>query len=245
MNDQLSYDLAGAALTRGAEGERLTAYRDPRGIWTIGIGHTGPEVHEGMVITSEQSNEYLLQDIKWAEDVVKKTIKVPLNQNQYNALVDFTFNIGRSAFPKSTLAKMINAGNFADADKEFLRWDKSGGKVYLGLTKRRRAEAELFAKVQEVDKPNVSNVLSVPLSTAQPVQSLSTKGNNMSILQDIQVGIATTKAVVSGVNEIAVIANGLAPGSAIASEAQTIANELAAAVAKAEALLGKFTIPQL
>jgi len=110
------------------EGERLKAYKDTKGIWTIGVGDIDlnndgiRDVKEGMTITHAQSMANLGMDIKWAEDAVNKGVKVPLTQNQFDALVSFVFNIGASAFASSTLLKVLNLGNYDEAAKQFDRW---------------------------------------------------------------------------------------------------------------------------
>lgn len=126
------------------EGTVLHTYKDAVGILTIGVGHTGPDVKTGMTISREQAMELLADDVYEAEHSVNTLVKVPLNQNQFDALVSFVFNVGGSAFGKSTLLKKLNAGDYEGASKEFSRWNKAGGRELLGLTKRRLAEARLF-----------------------------------------------------------------------------------------------------
>lgn len=146
MNDQLQYDTPGIDLTKQAEGCSLTSYQDSKGVWTIGIGHTGAEVHAQMTITPAQAQTYLLQDIQAAENAVKREVTVPLTQDQFDALVDFTFNVGQGNLASSTLLKLVNQKQFAAADEEFSKWVRCGGQVLLGLTRRREAEAKLFAE---------------------------------------------------------------------------------------------------
>jgi lysozyme len=146
MND-FTYDQAGLDLTESAEGCRLKSYPDPGtggAPWTIGYGHTGPEVYEGMEITHDQAVEYLKQDIKSAEEAVKRLVKVPLTQNQYDALVDFAFNAGAGNLQHSTLLRLLNDEDYEGASQEFGKWNKAGGKVLAGLTARRENESKLF-----------------------------------------------------------------------------------------------------
>lgn len=126
------------------EGTVLRTYKDAVGILTIGVGHTGPDVKAGMTISREQAMELLADDVYEAEHSVNTLVRVPLNQNQFDALVSFVFNVGGTAFSKSTLLKKLNAGDYEGASKEFSRWNKAGGRELLGLTKRRLAEARLF-----------------------------------------------------------------------------------------------------
>jgi len=147
MNELLVYDREGLDLTEDSEGCRLTAYPDPGTgsiPWTIGYGHTGPEVHPGMVIDHAKAEDYLKLDIHVAELAVKRLVTVPLTQHQYDALVDFTFNCGSGNLQHSTLLKLLNAGDYAGASEHFGDWVKAGGHVLPGLVKRRHSETQLF-----------------------------------------------------------------------------------------------------
>lgn len=142
-----TYGAAGMALTRGFEGLRLEAYLDQRGVWTVGYGHTGPGVHAGLTITEADAEAFLASDIAGAVGAVNRLVTRDVSQNQFDALVDFTYNLGAANLARSTLLREVNAGNFAAAAKEFLVWDHVDGRVVPGLLRRRQAEAELFAKV--------------------------------------------------------------------------------------------------
>lgn len=138
----------GVALIKAHEGLRLQAYQDPVGVWTIGVGHTTaagpPKVERGMKITEAGADAILRQDLAKFEGYVTDAVKVPLNQNEFDALVSWTFNLGPSNLRSSTLLRKLNAGDRAGAADEFLKWDKAGGKKLAGLTKRREAERALF-----------------------------------------------------------------------------------------------------
>ncbi|MEJ0003475.1 MAG: lysozyme [Pararobbsia sp.] len=112
--------------------------------WTGGWGHTGPDVHYGMDITRELADAWLRADIVVAEAAVKRWVKVPLTQGEYDALVDFVFNVGAGNFRRSTLLRKLNAGDKDGAMAEFARWNRAGGVVLGGLVKRREAECMLF-----------------------------------------------------------------------------------------------------
>ncbi|WP_010117524.1 lysozyme [Acinetobacter sp. P8-3-8] len=130
------------------EGLRLKAYDDGVGVWTIGYGTTminGTKVKKGDTCTLEQAKSYMAQDLKQFESAVNQ-VKVPLNQNQYDALVSLAYNIGVSAFLNSTLLKKLNAKDYKGAAEQFLRWNRAGGKVMRGLTNRRAKERKLFEK---------------------------------------------------------------------------------------------------
>lgn len=146
MNN-LAYSQTGILLTEHSEGTRLEAYWDATGkCWTIGTGHTGGDVYEGLVWNQEQADNALKQDIFWAQHAVQTLVTVPLNQNQFDALVDFVFNDGVGNFKTSTMLSKLNAGDFIGADAEFAKWIHSGGKVLPGLVTRRNAEAVLFSE---------------------------------------------------------------------------------------------------
>lgn len=125
------------------EGCKLTAYLCPAGVLTIGYGHTR-EVQEGQVITVELAERLLKDDIGEAEEDIRKVLKVTLNVNQMAAIVSFVFNFGLTKFASSTLLRRLNEGRLSEASMEFLKWNKSCGKVLPGLTKRRQAEKALF-----------------------------------------------------------------------------------------------------
>ncbi|UYY77475.1 lysozyme [Sphingomonas sp. R1] len=137
---------AGIALIKQFEGERLTAYICPAGILTIGVGHTGADVKPGQKITVAESEALLRADLARFEKAVSAAVKVPLNQNQFDALVALAFNIGAGAFAGSTLVRLLNGKDYAGAAAQFERWNKGGGKVLPGLVARRAAEAALFRK---------------------------------------------------------------------------------------------------
>ncbi len=135
----------GIEIIKKYEGLRLKAYKCPAGILTIGYGHT-KNVKQGDTITETQAEILLIYDLIDIENCIKKNVKIPLNQNQFDALVSLCFNIGCGNFLKSTLLKKLNEGKIAEAVKEFLKWNKAGGKELAGLTKRRQEEMELFLK---------------------------------------------------------------------------------------------------
>ena len=159
---------AGRSAIAQREGNKLSAYKDSVGVWTIGVGHTSaagpPMVIAGMTITAEQSDEILSRDLGKTETTVSKAVNVPLSQNQFDALVSLCFNIGGGAFSGSTLVRKLNHGDYEGAAEAFLSWNHAGGKVLPGLTTRRQAERKQFltsdhetapAPAQEPDKPNV------------------------------------------------------------------------------------------
>jgi lysozyme len=143
MNN-LKYSQYGMALTESFEGLRLDAYRDVAGVLTIGYGHTGSDVCLGWTITEDQAQALLHSDIAASVVCVNSAVTVELNQNQFDALVDFTFNEGRGNFLRSTLLRLLNLGDYAGAHGQFPKWIYAGGEVQSGLIRRRDAEAALF-----------------------------------------------------------------------------------------------------
>lgn len=128
------------------EGLRLTAYWDSYGqVWTIGYGHTGG-VRQGQTITKAQALSYLRSDCQTAANAVNNYVKVSLNQNQFDALVSFTFNLGAGSLRSSSLLTYLNNGNYKAAANEFPKWCYAGGQKLEGLVRRRNAEKALFLK---------------------------------------------------------------------------------------------------
>ena len=133
----------GIALIKEFEGCKLTAYKDSVGVWTIGYGHTR-SARQGMVITQAQADELLALDVAAHATGVHKALQVKLEQHQFDAVVSLAFNVGVSAVRNSTLLKMINRGDVKPAAAQFDRWNKAGGKVLAGLTRRRAAERKMY-----------------------------------------------------------------------------------------------------
>ena len=138
----------GIALIKQFEGCKLTAYQDSVGVWTIGYGWTQPvdgkPIRAGMTIKQETADGLLKTGLVSYESDVSRLVKVGLSQGQFDALVSFTYNLGARSLSTSTLLRKLNAGDYAGAADEFLRWNKAGGKVLNGLTRRREAERTLF-----------------------------------------------------------------------------------------------------
>jgi lysozyme len=139
----------GLDLIKSFEGCKLKAYQDIRGIWTIGYGHTGSEVKEGMEITQEQADGLLKENLHYFENGVDHFTSEPLNENQFSAMVCFSYNCGLGSLVHSSILKCVNAGDFQGAADSFLLWNKSGGMEVPGLTRRREAERELFLATPE------------------------------------------------------------------------------------------------
>ena len=173
-------------LHRVTEDGRVRSYRDPAGIWTIGWGHT-EGVAGNQYITKQEAEDFLLDDIERFELAVRQYVKVPLTQNQFDALVSFVFNLGETNFRRSTLLRKLNAGQYDDIPHELNRWNKAtvnGRKVTLkGLTRRRAAEGALFTMDTTVsanggEKPvrHVETAPSKSLSQSRTLWGVSAAG---------------------------------------------------------------------
>lgn len=140
----------GINLITSFEDLELKAYLCPAGVWTIGFGTTvypdGTKVKKGDTCTAEQAKAYFAYDLKRFENAVNSGLTVVINQNQFDALVSLTYNIGTGAFAGSTLLKLLNQKQYREAAAQFTRWNKAGGKELRGLTRRREAERDLFLK---------------------------------------------------------------------------------------------------
>lgn len=177
----MNISAAGINLIKEFEGVRLKSYKCPAGVWTLGVGHTSaagpPEVKPGMTITEAEALKILRNDLKKFEASIDSMVRVPLKQNQYDALCSFIFNVGAGAFQKSTLLKKLNAGDYAAVPQELMKWTKAGGKELPGLVRRRRAEAALWRGVN--DSAKVKEDARVEPDTPKPSKSMaqSKEGN--------------------------------------------------------------------
>ena len=146
---------AGKKLIIEFEGLRFEPYRDSAGFLTIGIGHLVRPGEYFTRINAAQAEAMLNSDLASARSTVERLVKTELNDNQFAALVSFTYNLGSGALERSTLLKLLNAGEIARAADEFVKWAKvhdpktHAVKVLPGLMRRREAEALLFIKPQE------------------------------------------------------------------------------------------------
>ncbi len=144
----MRYSKAGLLLTERFEQCRRVAYWDALGkVWTIGWGHTGPEVVEGLEWTQEQCDAQVDIDDAKAVACVNRVVTVCLSQGEFDALVDFAFNCGDGNFEGSTLLRLLNQGDYSGAAIEFDKWDHAGGKEVAGLLRRREAETQEFLGV--------------------------------------------------------------------------------------------------
>ena len=141
---EFSYSDAGLALTKNFEGLRLESYQDVGGVWTVGYGHTGADVLAGMTISQADAEALLRADLAAAVACVNRGVTEEISQAQFDALVDFCFNVGRANLLKSSLLRYVNLGEFESAAAQFLLWVNAGGKRVEGLVCRRQAERAMF-----------------------------------------------------------------------------------------------------
>jgi len=148
----------GLQLLEQWEGFKLQVYKDSAGLPTIGVGHliTKSELASGTIniasvpvkyaggLTQQQVTDLLAQDVVPAQNAVNNGVKVALNQNQFDALVSFAFNVGNGAFAGSTLLKLLNQGQYDQVPTQLLRWTRAGGQVVQGLVNRRNNEIKLW-----------------------------------------------------------------------------------------------------
>ena len=166
-------NAAAMAIANISEGCVLHAYKDPKGIWTAGYGHVGPDVLPGMVITQAQADAWRTSDMAAAAAFVDAHVHVALSDNQFGALADFAYNAGTGAFLASTLLRKLNKGLYSAVPAQLMLWNKvkqpdGTHKVLDGLTIRRQHEAALFML------PDTHTTRPVMVGTSQPTSGFST-----------------------------------------------------------------------
>lgn len=169
----------GIELIKQFEGLELEAYQDIAGVWTIGYGHTGPDVEPGMRISEREAEELLRRDLTPREQAVDNLTSVELNQNEFDALVSFVYNVGIDAYRRSTARRRLNKGNRTEAAEALTWWNKAtvGGvlREVAGLTRRRAAERALF--LTPVNPPIVTDPNDNENSRATPVEDPPRRDN--------------------------------------------------------------------
>lgn len=155
----------------------LTTYLDVGGVLTNGYGHTGDDVFEGQKISERTAEAWLREDLQEAETCINTTVKVPLEQHQFDALVSFVFNVGCGAFIRSTLLKQLNAGRYEEVPTQMARWNKDRVKgklvVVSGLVNRRAAEVALWNNASYTDR---SHIRPVPAEPKKVMESRTMQG---------------------------------------------------------------------
>ncbi len=210
-------------------GPALRAYRCPAGVWTIGWGHTGPDVHEGQTITEAEADRLLDLDLDEAEADVAAKITVPTNDNAFAAMVSLRFNIGRDAFAGSTVLRLHNAGDWAGAARAFALWNKARnaqGKLVVlnGLVRRRAAEAALYmtptpdSEARDPQRTRAAEVEATPDRLAPVAAIGGTVAATATAAQQVvvQVGGVHQALVAAGVNpQLAVLLLAIVAGVGI------------------------------
>lgn len=173
------------------EDVRYVAYQDDKGVWTNGVGHTGPDVFKGQVVDDAQVERWLTEDLRVAESVVNRLVRVTLTQHQFDALVLFVFNIGETQFAGSTLLRLLNKGQYESVPSELMKWNKitvNKKKVpNRGLTNRRAKEASLWSSGAAI-----SRLVAEPPAPKPLKQSNTARGLGLSSVGTL--GTAATDA---------------------------------------------------
>ncbi len=194
----------GIGLIKDFEGVRLSAYHDVVGVLTIGYGHTGPDVSLGQTITPPQATRLLVADIANFEAAVIAACTTAPNQNQFDALVCFAYNVGIGGLRKSSVLKAHNRHDFQSAARAFALWNKAGGKVWPGLVRRRAAEAALYLEpVADVESAPMPQAVDheTPM-TASPINRTSVIAGGASAAAAISEVTSAIAQVKSGVDAL-------------------------------------------
>ena len=171
---RLIYSFEG--LHRKIDGDRYVAYRCPANVLTIYAGLT-KGVHEGMVVTAAEGEAMFDREIAKFEDAVTRLVTVPINQNEFNALVSFAYNCGEGALAKSSILRRLNKGDRTGAAQAFRLWNQGGGRVLPGLVSRRMREAALFLKpVEKPEEPFMPQTVSASAEPAKPATVATAAG---------------------------------------------------------------------
>jgi len=171
MNEDRTLTDAGANLIKHFESCHCKAYKCPAGVLTIGWGHTnaqGEQFKAGETWEQYECDAAFWDDMIAYERAVRKAVTIRLEPWHFDALVSFTYNVGEGNLRKSTLLKKVNAGDFKGAAAEFQKWNKSGGKVMAGLTRRRASEALLFQNIRDKDYDGKADPTKVPAIEPMP-----------------------------------------------------------------------------
>lgn len=193
----------GIALIREFEGFSEVAYADVVNVWTIGYGFT-KGVKPGDKMTRQQADERLAEELREYEEGIEQACSAPLNQNQFDALACFTWNVGIGGMKKSSVVRAHNRGDTEAAARAFSLWNKAGGKVYPGLVRRRAAEAALYLEP-------VGEVQAMPQAVeAEKPMSASTI-NRASVIAGGTAAAASVSEVLNAVNSVKDGVEGLGP----------------------------------
>lgn len=183
-------------LVKEFEGFRAKAYKCPAGVWTIGYGTTaaagvGIDPKPGVTVTEDEAEDLLEKTMEKFGEQIKPFITAPINNNEYGAFLSLAYNIGPGAFKKSSALRLFNAGDKAGAAKALLMWNKAGGKVLPGLTRRREAEKKLFLK--PVPTPDAEESARAPRTSL--AQSKTLQASTLDIATKAGAGVTALAAL--------------------------------------------------
>jgi lysozyme len=183
-------------LIKEFEGFRAKAYKCPAGVWTIGYGTTamagvGIDPKPGMTVTEEEAEDLLEKTLEKFGEQIRPAITAPINNNEYGAFLSLAYNIGTGAFRKSSALRLFNAGDKAGAAKAILMWNKAGGKVLAGLTRRREAEKKLF--LTPVQIPDTEEMARAPRTSL--AQSKTLQASTLDIATKAGAGVTALAAL--------------------------------------------------
>lgn len=195
---------AALSLIKASESMRLTAYLDTGGVWTVGFGHTGPDVHEGLRITEAKALQLFEEDVNEAADIVRRLVEVSLTQGQFDALTSFVYNIGAGQFADSTMLRLLNKGLYEAASDEFPRWVYDNKVRLRGLVIRRAKEQMLFESDSVPSKSASASPTS--FSAPAPIGSSNKPDAPPSKVLETTTGKLQTVAAVAGGGAAAVSA---------------------------------------
>ena len=178
----------GLALIKEFEGCKLKAYLCPAGIWTVGYGHTGDDVHDGLTLDQAEADMLLRIDVAQFERCVETTCPQS-TQRQFDAMVSLAYNTGAAAFKRSSVARLHKAGRYPEAQQAFALWNKAGGKVINGLVTRRAREADRY---DDDDLPTDTEGMPQDVDGEKPLtQSRAVNGQAIAGAATIATGISS------------------------------------------------------
>jgi len=209
-------------LIKEFEGCKLTAYKCPAGIWTIGYGTTasafvGITPHEGMKITQADAETYLKMAVEKFAEAIKPAITQTINENEFGAFVSLAYNIGSGAFKKSSALRHFNAGDKAKAADAILMWNKAGGKVLSGLVRRRAAERALFlTPVGFAAQEAVEDSSAVPdAPRGTPMESTTMQAGAVQAVSAVGAGVSAVSALSGTAQIVALVFCGIVALAAV------------------------------
>lgn len=214
------------------EGRRLKAYKDSKGIWTIGVGHTAaagaPHPVPGMVITAEQCDQILARDLTDVENAVIASLHRPVNQGQFDAICSLVFNIGIGGWRRSTVLKRINAGRYKEAGEAFLMWNKPPE-----IMNRRRSERKQFltATAAKLAVDDESRDNSITVADLRNAGSRTVEGTD-----EVRAGVVGT--AVSSVTAVGAVASQIGEATSSVADVASHVSTVTTTVSTSQMMVG-------